>query len=52
MGADSAAARPDEGGATAARIAADMHSQRMRTGAPAVSAADIAAAALDGKLRS
>ena len=35
-----------------ARIAADMHSQRMRTGAPAVSAADIAAAALDGKLRS
>ena len=35
-----------------ARIAADMHSQRMRTGAAAVSAADIAAAALDGKLRS
>ena len=31
-----------------AKISADMHFQRMRTGAPAVTSADIAAAALDG----
>jgi len=48
---DASQHRVDDGHASlldvSARITADMHSQRERTGAPAVSAADIAAAALD-----